>query len=37
MAGGVGFSTFKKDVWPGVVVVISVLGGVNFPVLVLFL
>jgi hypothetical protein len=37
MAGEVGRSTFKTDVRAGVAVVMSVLGGVNFPVLVLFL
>lgn len=37
IAGEVGCSIFKKDVWAEVVVVMSVLGGVNFPVFVLFL
>lgn len=36
MAGEVGCRTLKTDLWAGVVVVMSVLGGVNFPVLVLF-
>jgi hypothetical protein len=36
MAGEVGCRTLNTDLWTGVVVVMSVLGGVNFPVLVLF-
>lgn len=36
MAGEVGCRTLNTDLWAGVVVVMSVLGGVNFPVLVLF-
>jgi len=36
LAGKGGCRTFKTDMWAGVVVVMSVLGGVNFPALVLF-
>lgn len=36
MAGEVGCRTLNTDLWAGVVVVMSVLGGVNFPVFVLF-
>lgn len=33
----VGCRTLERDIWAGVVVVMGVLGGVNFPALVLFL
>jgi hypothetical protein len=36
MDGEVGCRTLNTGLWAGVVVVMSVLGGVNFPVLVLF-
>ena len=37
MTGEVGCRTLDRDIWAGVVVVMGVLGGVNFPALVLFL
>lgn len=37
MTGEVGCKTLDRDIWAGVVVVMGVLGGVNFPALVLFL